>query len=127
MDMLFINVLLFIKAGSPRPSAAQQGAARACAPSAGKVRLPCRLLRTTPLAGGEGAVWLGAPGPGRRAEIRAVPAVGWGGGVGGGDAGERPGPRAAIKPSGAVPRAAPTPLPRRGWSLLSRTVASVAG
>lgn len=27
MDMLFINAFLFIKAGSPRPSAAQQGAA----------------------------------------------------------------------------------------------------
>lgn len=79
MDMLFINVLLFIKAGSPRPSAAQQGVV------AGRARLlkgrpacPGHRSAPAPRRGGTGAAVGGGRARGtqaRTAERRAVRAA----------------------------------------------------
>lgn len=59
MDMLFINVLLFIKAGSPRPSAAQQGVAPARL-LPGESCLPRHRSARAPVGRRKGAVRRGA-------------------------------------------------------------------
>lgn len=125
MDMLFINVLLFIKAGSPRPSAAQQGAAPARL-LLGSPACPGTALREPGWSGRRG--WSGGGrgrGDGtqaRRTEMMSVPAAVSGGGVGGATWEKRPGSKVVLTPK----RGCTEGWQEGGFSLLSLTVVAVS-